>query len=339
MITALDQKLEEVLSNKIDSIYLQSSEKEEAKEEKEVDESESVDDVGENKEEDGKPSGAPENEIESAEEGKDEKNNSSNEEDTDLDRKLSGYVKEFKDLVKAEKDPVKRELLFQAVKTARAREDKLSLELGNSKKEIANFRDFGELLQKDPKLAIKNLAKRVNLDINSLVEKATVQEGDNYDYRTPEEIARDKELEDIKQELSELKNQRQSELQSTLDQEIDSFENAKDENGDLKHPHFEKVYESLVEIMALENKKLGFPRNSAERKERLERAYKKATLLDDDLIALRDAEIVKRTEARRQRQIEEARKNKKFGGRGTNVDTVISDPNARFAKAIDSLYS
>ena len=330
MTSTADEKLHEVLSNKIDKLYFQNNKEadvaEVVEEKKEVEkEGEQVDDTQEDE---------PQEDKTEAEDGKEI---TENEEDQELDRKLSGYTKEFKDLVKSEIDPVKREQLFRAVKTARAREDKLNLELGTTKKEIANYKDFGDLLRTDPKLAIKNLAKRLNLDINSLVEKA-VPESDEYDYRTPEEIARDKKLEDIEQELSQLKNQRQQEANSTLEREIDSFENAKDDKGNLKHPHFEKVYESVVDLLAIENQKFGFPKTSAERNERLERSYKRAIMLDDDLVALKEAENLKRIELKRKREIEEARKNKKFGGRSTNIDTTIADPRARLEKALAHLF-
>lgn len=335
MSSLVDEKLQEVLSDKIDKMYFQKQEEapvvkteDKSEEIEEVDETEEGEDIKIEKDDSAEDKNAPEAEKEITD----------NEEDQELDRRLSGYAKEFKYLVKTEKDPVKREQLFQAVKVARAREDRLNLELGNSKKEIANFKDFGDLLRNDPKLAIKNLAKRLNLDINSLVEKA-VPESDEYDYRTPEEISRDKKLADIEQELSQLKNQKQLETNLILDQEIDSFENAKDDKGNLKHPHYEKVHSSMIDLLAFEKQKFGFPKTSLERLERLEKAYKKAVLLDDDLVALRDAEILKRAELKRKREIEEARKNKKFKqGNSVNIDTTITDSRARLEKALEHFF-
>ena len=271
-----------------------------------------------------------EKEIEAAEEAKTEEKISAEDikdieieeqlNDSDLDRKLSGQPKEFRELVKSVKDAETRDKILEAGKIARAREDRISSELGNLRKESANVRDFENLLKTDPQQALKNLAKAVKVDLNSLIDRPVLSE-DDYDYRTNEEILRDNEFQDIKQKIYSLENAKKEQEAEENFALINSFETEKDSKGNLKRPHFDKVYQHLVDIITLENQRIGFAKTTNERLERLERAYKKAVLLDDDLISERDEEILRTAEEKRREMIENAKKLKKFG-RSINVDTT-----------------
>ena len=262
-----------------------------------------------------------------------EEKNPEVEEQKELDRKLSGQPKEFKDLVKSVQDKELQTKILDAGKIVRAREDRLSLELGNLKKEYGSTKELIQFIDRDPVAALKHIAKITKVDLGSLVD-APVQNEDDYDYRTPEEKARDKELEDIKRELQNLKGQKSQDELSTINQEIDSFADSVNEEGELKYPHFDRLQNDIFDILGIEKQRLGSPKNAAERQQRLLKAYQKAILLDDELVAERDAELLERAKAKRTAEIEKAKKLKKFTGRSPSA--VVKPASSK--DALSSIY-
>ena len=270
-------------------------------------------------------------EVAKDEEKPEEEKQDSEKEDSELKRKLSGYPKEFRELVQSVEDDQLKAKVLEAGKVVRAREDRLSLELGNLRKEYNTAKGLIQMIDQDPVNALKHIAKVTKIDLASLVERP-VQE-DEYDYRTPEEKARDKQLEDIKQELLALKNQKSVDELQTIEQEIESFADSKDEDGDLKYPYFERLQDSIFEILGFEKQRLGVPKNSQERLRRLEKAYNKAVLLDDELASERENEILKKSQRLKQEEIEKAKKLKKFTGKSS-----VSVKPASSKDALSSIY-
>lgn len=264
--------------------------------------------------------------------------NSEVEEDKELNRKLSGHPKEFIDLVKSVKDKELQTKISDAGRLYRATNDRLSLELGNLKKEQSSTKELIQFIDRDPVAALKHIAKVTKIDLGSLVD-APVQDEDDYDYRTPEEKARDRELEDIKRELQNLKGQKSQDELLTIEQEINSFADSADEEGNLKYPHFEKLQDTIFDILGIEKQRLGFPKNAAERQQRLLKAYQKAILLDDDLVAQRDAELLERAKAKRTAEIEKAKKLKKFTGRSPSAGVKPASSKDALSNIYDSWAS
>lgn len=275
---------------------------------------------------------------EEVEESEDEDQDPEVEERKELDRRLSGQPKEFKDLVKSVQDKELQAKILDAGKIVRAREDRLSLELGNLKKEYGSTRELIQFIDKDPLAALKHIAKVTNIDLSTLIDKP-VQDEDDYDYRTPEEIKRDKELEDIKKELQNLKGQKSQDELSTINQEIDSFADSLNEEGELKYPHFDKLQDTIFDILGIERQRLGFPKTAAERQQRLSKAYQKAIMLDDELVVERDAEILRKAQDKRKAEIEKAKKLKKFSGRSPSNSLQPASSRDKTAETYDAWVS
>lgn len=306
-----EKNLQEVLSEKLDQFYPEEKPAKEevvAEQEPAEEEETKIDEEPDAQEDDAK-------EI------------TENEEDEELSRKISGQPKEFKELVKSVKDPETRAKILEAGKVARAREDRLSLELGNLKKEFTNVSGLVKNLETNPAETIKQIAKVTKVDLSSLVEKPIVVE-DEYDYRTPEEKARDKKLQDIEQELSQLKNQKIQEQRLTVAQEIDNFKNAKDEKGGLKYPHFDRVRTNMSLFFSDTNPEMT-----------MDKAYQKAILLDDELVTLRDATILKQAADKRKEEIEKAKRLKKFSNRSSNVNVKPASARAALDSIVDDFYA
>jgi hypothetical protein len=124
-------------------------------------------------------------EIETSQE-EETKNNESQEQklELNLDKELSGLPKELIEAVKTFKDPEDREKAIKIAKEQRAREDRLHLQLGNTKKELENISGLLKNIETNPAETFKALANRVGFDLNQLAYQNTVQDEL---YLTPEE--------------------------------------------------------------------------------------------------------------------------------------------------------
>ena len=235
----------------------------------------------------------------------------------DLKKTLSGQPREFREAVELIKDPEAQAKVIEAGKILRAREDQVRLELGNTKKEMANLKTFDESFKKNPLQTIKDLAKFANIDLNSLIEPVQ----DEYDYRTPEEIARDNHYKNIESRLAQIERQKQEETADVNAREIEQFKSAKDSNGEIKYPHFERVRGNMATFY-IEGQPLYNPDLT------LEKAYQKAIMLDDELVELRDIEITRKATEKRKEELEKAKRLKKFSGRTSSVNVAPASPRA-----------
>lgn len=235
----------------------------------------------------------------------------------DLKKTLSGQPREFREAVELIKDPEAQAKVIEAGKILRAREDQVRLELGNTKKEMANLKTFDESFKKNPLQTLKDLAKFANIDLNSLIEPVQ----DEYDYRTPEEIARDNHYKNIESRLAQIERQKQEETADVNAREIEQFKSAKDSNGEIKYPHFERVRGNMATFY-IEGHPLYNPDLT------LEKAYQKAIMLDDELVELRDIEITRKATEKRKEELEKAKRLKKFSGRTSSVNVAPASPRA-----------
>lgn len=235
----------------------------------------------------------------------------------DLKKTLSGQPREFREAVELIKDPEAQAKVIEAGKILRAREDQVRLELGNTKKEMANFKTFDESFKKNPLQTLKDLAKFANIDLNSLIEPVQ----DEYEYRTPEEIARDNHYKNIESRLAQIERQKHEETADVNAREIEQFKSAKDSNGEIKYPHFERVRGNMATFY-IEGHPLYNPDLT------LEQAYKKAVMLDDELVELRDIEITRKATEKRKEELEKAKRLKKFSGKTSSVNVAPASPRA-----------
>ena len=268
-------------------------------------------------------------EEEAKEDAPQEVKENSDDKGLDLKKKLSGQPREFRDAVESIKDPEDQARVLEAGKFLRAREDQVRLELGNTKKELAGFKTFEESLKKDPVKTIKDLAKFANIDLSSLSDLIS----DEYDYRTPEEIKKDEYYKNIDSRLSQIETQKQREASEINAREIEQFKSAKDSDGSLKHPHFEKVRLNMA-VFYSEGNPLYNPDLT------LEQAYKKAVLLDDELVQERDVELTKKAAEKRKEEIEKAKKLKKFSGRTSSASiSPLKSRQAIVSNAVEEFFA
>jgi len=349
-VTASENEAENIIANSFDEVFGEETKEEikdvaiveEAVKDKEIDEVEETDsketeELSEVEEDDSTEEVEVEKEIE--------------QDETDLNESLRGvFSKEHISLISSLEDSELRDKFIEEGKKSRSELDRKRLEFGEGKKlvetldetvkanglnynrqqyadVIKNFMGFDALFAKDPQQAIETLAKQANIDLNTLGSK-TVQEDDLDDYRTPEEIQMAKELEDVKLEVRQLRSTQQQKEQLSVQQEINDFASTKDSDGNLKYPYFDKVRANMG---------LFFNDNNPDMT--MERAYNKALMLDDELIAKRDADLLKKVEMEKKARIEKAKKLKKQSVRSSSINASKSDPRAKTLDAVEAFLA
>ena len=260
------------------------------------------------------------------------------------------FNNDYIDLLESVEDLELRNRLVDAGKAQRADLDRKRLELGESNKLVStldeavknnglnysrqqyaqvvkNFMDFDALYTKDPKQAIEALANKANIDLTSYGSK-TVQQSDDYDgdYRTPEEIARDEKLEALERKLNQYENQQYQQSQISVQQELNDFANAKDEQGNLKYPHFDRVRTNMALFF-----------NDSNPDMTMELAYQKAIRLDDELYSQSQKSILEKEEQKRKMEIEKAKKLKKQSVRSSKINSANKTPRKALESIVDEL--
>lgn len=348
-VNPIENEATQILENSVNEFY-----KEEPKEEKQEITEEVQEEIEEVKESETKDETVDETTEaeESIDEIADEEKNIEEKEINIADSLRGVFSNDYIDLLESIEDVKLRNDLIDAGKKQRADLDRKRLELGESKKLVEtldgaikdnglnynrqqyadlvkNFINFDALFARDPKQALEALAKQANLDLNTLGNKS-VQEDDNFDddYLTPEEIKNAKELAALKEEINQLKNQRQQEEQISAQQELINFASEVDSDGNLKYPHFEKVRATM-----------GMFFNSSNPEMTLEKAYQKAVRLDDDLFSQTKEEILRKAELKRKAEIEKAKKLKKQSINSSKVNATINDPRKRLESIVSDFYN
>ena len=222
-------------------------------------------------------------------------------------RLTSGWTKEEKELVKKINDPDLKQEAIDATRKRRVDFDRRSLELGNTKKELAELR-----VKMDELLSNKN--KIVDTDNDD-------------DYLTDQELKQQKQLEDVKRQLEEIKQEKTFNESQSVQKEVNDFREATDEDGILKFPYFDRVRQNMSLLFQAD------PSNNLT----LEKAYKRAILLDEELAEESMKETILRDKIHKQKTLEKVKKNKRFSPNSKEGRTKLSPKDAN-AKSIAELF-
>lgn len=240
------------------------------------------------------------------EETENKESGSQKEANIDIEKELSGLPKDLVEAVKTFKDPEDREKAIKIAKEQRAREDRLHLQLGNTKKELDNVSGLLKNLESNPAETFKALAKRVNFDLKQVVDDEAVYEDELY--LTPEEQIK-REAKNIQQNSYQLLQNEiiQRESQETL---AEFLENP-DIDMDLIAQHdveFGNFYSK--ELRNLYGDKTFYP--SKIRAKALETAYKKLERLQPDYENKLKAKILKEVNEQKKEKFDEAKRQQKI---------------------------
>lgn len=224
--------------------------------------------------------------------------------EVDIDKELSGLPKELVEAVKTFKDPEDREKAIKIAKEQRAREDRLHLQLGNTKKELENIGGLLKNLETNPAETFKALAKRVNFDLKQVVDEAVYEDEL---YLTPEEQIK-REAESIKQNSYQLL---QAEVNKREAQELlAEFLEDSSHKEDL-------IVEHQQEFISFYNQELN--KSGAkdyytlkERKKAMETAYLRIERLQPDFEDKIKEKILKEINEQKKEKFDEAKKQQRI---------------------------
>lgn len=351
-IGEFENETQKILSESFDAVYQDENvveEKEEVAIEEVAIEEDNKDNVSEETEETTEESSEVE-EDESTEEVEEEKEIDESDSDEEVFRRLKGGLKEdHVSIIESIEDPEQRNKVVQMASEMRLDLDKKRTLYGEGKRLLEtldegvkkyglgyrrgqyldvfkNFIDFDVSFARDPKATLEKLAKTANIDLTSFGSK-TVQQSDDFDdYRTPEEIARDEKLEALERKVNQYENQQKQQDQISVQQEINNFANTRDDQGNLKYPHFERVRANM-----------GLFFNDSNPNMTMADAYQKAIRLDDELFEQTKSEVLVREEQKRKAEIEKAKKLKKQSVRSSKVKSVSQSPRKNLESIVDKL--
>lgn len=151
---------------------------------------------------------------------------------------------------------------------------------------VRQLLSYAEALARDPASVIPQLAQMYGVDLQSLVAEQP--------YVDPQVSALQTQLQQMQQAQSQQYQQVQQQQYHRLTEEIRAFETAADEQGNLKAPHFTRVWDTMLRLA-----NTGMAKNIGE-------AYAKAVALDDELQAEIAADRAKKDAATRAAEAKKA---------------------------------
>lgn len=238
------------------------------------------------------------------------------EKEVDIDKQLSGLPKELVEAVKTFKDPEDREKAIKIAKEQRAREDRLHLQLGNTKKELENVSGLLKNLETNPAETFKALAKRVNFDLKQVVDEAVFEDEL---YLTPEE--------QIKREAKNIQQNSYQLLQNEVNKR-ESKELLAEFLEDTSHSE-DLIVEHQQEFINFYNQEL--VKNGVQdyyplktRRKALETAYKRIEILQPDYENKLREKILKEVNEQKKEKFEDAKKQQRISKPVANANKPMT---------------
>jgi len=238
------------------------------------------------------------------------------EKEVDIDKQLSGLPKELVEAVKTFKNPEDREKAIKIAKEQRAREDRLHLQLGNTKKELDNVSGLLKNLESNPTETFKALAKRVNFDLKLAVDEAVY---DDELYLTPEEQIK-REAKNIQQNSYQLL---QNEVNKRESKELlAEFLEDTSHSEDLIVQHQQEFINFYNQELIKNGVQDYYPLKT--RKKALETAYKKIEILQPDYESKLREKILKEVNEQKKEKFEDAKKQQRISKPVSNANKTMT---------------
>lgn len=236
--------------------------------------------------------------------------------EVNIDKELSGLPKELVEAVKTFKDPEDRVKAIKIAKEQRAREDRLHLQLGNTKKELDNVSGLLKNLESNPAETFKALAKRVNFDLKLAVDEAVY---DDELYLTPEEQIK-REAKNIQQNSYQLL---QNEVNKRESKELlAEFLEDPSHSEDLIVQHQQEFINFYNQELIKNGVQDYYPLKT--RKKALETAYKKIEILQPDYESKLREKILKEVNEQKKEKFEDAKKQQRISKPVSNANKTMT---------------
>lgn len=121
----------------------------------------------------------------------------------------------------------------EIVKTIEPYEQALAMQGISPSEKIRQYIAIENDIMSDPVNGILRLAQSYGVDLTEALKKEQSNEG----FVDPAL----KEISDLRKQIDELKSAKENDSRQSLQEQVNQFQNATNEDGSLSHPHFEKV--------------------------------------------------------------------------------------------------
>lgn len=201
----------------------------------------------------------------------------------------SDYTKKTQDLAEQRKNIEALDKVLQP-----ARQNIQATGIGEAEY-ISRLLNADQALRTNPKMALRQLAQGYGINLSSLED-----ESESWNDPDPQIAQLMQQNQQIMAELNQFKQQNMQSTVAQTEQTVEQFSTKTDANGNLLHPHFEKVRVKMGNLI------------DAGEAKGLDDAYAKAVRLDDDLYAealkASQLSVKKQEDSKRKKAVEKARK-------------------------------
>ena len=201
----------------------------------------------------------------------------------------SDYTKKTQDLAEQRKNIEALDKVLQP-----ARQNIQATGIGEAEY-ISRLLNADQALRTNPKMALRQLAQGYGINLSSLED-----ESESWNDPDPQYAQLMQQNQQIMAELNQFKQQNMQSTVAQTEQTVEQFSTKTDAEGKLVHPHFDKVRVKMGNLI------------DAGEAKGLDDAYAKAVRLDDDLYAealkASQLSIKKQEDSKRKKAVEKARK-------------------------------
>ena len=201
----------------------------------------------------------------------------------------SDYTKKTQDLAEQRKNIEALDKVLQP-----ARQNIQATGIGEAEY-ISRLLNADQALRTNPKMALRQLAQGYGINLSSLED-----ESESWNDPDPQYAQLMQQNQQIMAELNQFKQQNMQSTVAQTEQTVEQFSTKTDANGNLLHPHFDKVRVKMGNLI------------DAGEAKGLDDAYAKAVRLDDDLYAealkASQLSVKKQEDSKRKKAVEKARK-------------------------------
>tara|TARA_R100000908_G_C3750760_1_gene145375 strand:+ start:466 stop:1596 length:1131 start_codon:yes stop_codon:yes gene_type:complete len=201
----------------------------------------------------------------------------------------SDYTKKTQDLAEQRKNIEALDKVLQP-----ARQNIQATGIGEAEY-ISRLLNADQALRTNPKMALRQLAQGYGINLSSLED-----ESESWNDPDPQYAQLLQQNQQIMAELNQFKQQNMQSTVAQTEQTVEQFSTKTDADGNLLHPHFDKVRVKMGNLI------------DAGEAKGLDDAYAKAVRLDDDLYAealkASQLSVKKQEDSKRKKAVEKARK-------------------------------
>ena len=204
----------------------------------------------------------------------------------------------------------------------RAFEDNgLNVGVEQKQKLISNYIAFDKQLEDNPKEAIKQMMDYAGLKPDDFGASPTPTYSSDDEFLTDSERKTTEQINTLTEQVNKLTQREKQGKAQAQQQVVDEFFDAKDEDGNLLHPHFDLVYNDMKVLAS--DKSLS-----------IEQLYNKAVRMNDYLfkqaIGREKESALKSVEAKRKAEVEKAKKLNRQSRPVSSVDSTVVDEDTMF---------